>query len=257
MDTEIYEKITKRKQFSQLRKVDVEKAWKHFEKRQTTVEEKVKLTRNLLGKAFAMFTKKRFLKLKVFDADWILKRHSSTSERFNFYSEIYLKLFSRIRENFSIFDLGSGVNGFSHNYFPKKISYFGIESIGQLVDSTNLYFKSNKIQNSKAIHLSLFELSKIKELIKKQKGKKVVFLFKVLDSLEMLEKNYSKILLKEITGYVDVLVVSFATQSLFKKTKFKVNRNWILNFIKENFHLIEEFEFGDEKYVVFSKKQNF
>ena len=76
MDGEIYKKIIKRKQFSQLRKIDVELAWKHFEKRQTSLGHRIKLTRDLLGKTFTMFTSKRFLKSKIFDADWLLKRHS-------------------------------------------------------------------------------------------------------------------------------------------------------------------------------------
>lgn len=257
MDEEIYEKITKRKQFSQLREIDVEIAWKHFEKRQTTLEEKIKLTRDLLRKTFTMFGSKQFLKIKPFDAGWVLKKHLSTKDRFEFYSKIYSKIFSKLKNKATLFDLGAGVNGFSYQYLPKKTSYVGIESVGQLVDLTNLYFKTNKIVEGKMVHLSLFELKEIKELIKKTKGPKIVFLLKVLDSLEILERDYSKVFLKEIGGLVDKIVISFATKSLFKKTKFKVNRTWILNFIMENFHLIEEFETGDEKYIVFSKKQNF
>ena len=254
MDTEIYNKITKRKQFSQLRKIDVELAWKHFEKRQTILEEKIKLTRNLLGKTFVMFTSKRFLKSKVFEADWILKRHSSTSERFNFYPEIYSRIFSKINKKCTIFDLGAGVNGFSYDYLPKNSSYVGVESLGQLVELMNLYFKEKKLKRAKTFHFSLFELNQIKKLIKLSKGNKIVFLFKVLDSLEMLEKDYSKKFLEEITNIVDVVVVSFATRSLIKREKFKVNRKWILEFISKNFKLINEFEIGNEKYVIFSKR---
>ena len=254
MDTEIYNKITKRKQFSQLCKIDVEMAWKHFENRQTSTEDKIKLTRNLLGKSFAMFTSKRFLKSKFFEAEWILKRHSSTSERFEFYPEIYSKIFLRIKEKAIVFDLGAGVNGFSYSYFPKGFSYVGIESLGQLVKSMNLYFEKKKFKNAKAMHFSLFELQKIKKLIKKEKGKKIIFLFKVLDSLEMLEKGYSKIFLEEIVNLADKVAISFATRSLIKKTKFKVNRKWLFNLISLKFKLIDQFEIGNEKYIIFSKK---
>ena len=51
MDEDIYSKIIKRKQFSQLKKIDVEIAWKSFEKRQVSEEEKIKLTRDLLGRS--------------------------------------------------------------------------------------------------------------------------------------------------------------------------------------------------------------
>ena len=113
-------------------------------------------------------------------------------------------------------------------------------------------FEKEKI-NGKAIHESLFELERIKRIIKQAKKPKIVFLFKTLDSLEMLEDDYSKKLLLEITPLVDMVVVSFATRSMISRKKFKVNRNWIVNFIKENFKLVDDFELGGERYIVFKK----
>lgn len=254
MDNETYNKIIKRKQFSQLRKIDVELAWKHFENKQTSLNHKIKLTRNLLGKSLTMFTSNRFFKSKLFKAEEVLKKHLSTKERFEYYGKIYEKIFCGMKGKISVCDFGAGLNGFSYSFFPKNVSYFGFESIGQLVNLMNLYFNKNKYTGAKTIHMSLFELSNIKKLIKNVNGKKIVFLFKVLDSLEMIEKNYSKKLLKEIVPLVDKIVVSFATKSLLRKNLFFAKRNWILDFIKENFLLIEEFEFADEKYVIFSKK---
>ncbi len=253
MDKEIYEKITKRKQFSQLRKIDVELAWEHFENKQLSLEEKIKSTRNLLGKSFVMFTSKRFLKDKVFEADWILKRHSSTSERFDHYSEIYSRIFSRLKGNFTVFDLGAGVNAFSVKYLPPKTKYIGVESIGQLSKISKIYFKENKLNNMESYHLSLFELDKIISLIKKNKNN-LVFLFKVLDSLEFLKKGYSKFLLKELSPYVDFFVISFAMKSLVKKRDFKVDRRWILDAFPKEFVLLDQFEIANEKYFIFSKK---
>ena len=251
---EIYHEITKRKQFSQLRKIDVELAWGLFEKRQIIVEEKIKLTRDILRKVFSVFGSQKLLNFKDKSVDWVLKKHISTRERYDYYEKLYGGLLRDFDKNTTIFDLGAGMNGFSYGFFGKKVSYVGVESIGQMVDSTNLYFKENNLESAKMVHLSLFELKEVKELIKKTKGKKVVFLFKAIDSLEMLKKDYSLEFLNEITPLVDKVIISFATRSLFKKVKFKVNRNWILNFIKENFNFIEEFELGNERYVVFSKK---
>ena len=86
------------------------------------------------------------------------------------------------------------------------------------------------------------------------KSKKIVFLFKVLDSLESIEKNYSKKFLKLIVPLTDKVIVSFATKSLRKKVDFKVKRNWVHNFIEENFRILEDFEVGGERYLSFSKK---
>jgi len=78
-------------------------------------------------------------------------------------------------------------------------------------------------------------------------------LFKVIDSLEVIERNYSKKLLEEIVPLVDKVVLSFATRSLGKRSKFNVQRSWIKKFINENFELLEDFEIGGERYFSFRK----
>jgi len=251
MDKEIFEQITKKKDFSQLPKKDVEKAFEQFERRQCSDEEKIRLTRDLLRKVFSAFASKKILSLKDKDAEWVLRKHISTRERLSYYSELYSRLLKDFDEEKTIYDLGAGINGFSYNYFPKNTYYVAIEAMGQLVDLMNYYFKTRGLEKAMAIHESLFELEKIKRYLKQGSGKKIIFLFKTIDSLEMLERDYSKKLLNEIVPLADRIVVSFATRSLIKKTKFKVNRNWIMDFIKSNFDVLDEFELGNEIYVVF------
>lgn len=251
---ELIKKITSKKEFSKLPKKDVELVFGKFDKENYLDEEKVKLSRDLLRKIYSGFTSLKLLNVKDKSAEWVLKKHLSTRERFNYYDELYEKLLSGLGNRLSVIDLGCGVNGFSYGYFKKRVNYIGVEAIGQLVDLQNNYFNTlkgtskNKL-NGKGIHLSLFELEKIKDLIRKSKKPKVVFLFKAIDSLEMLERNYSKKLLSEITPLVDRVVVSFATQSMNKRERFKVNRNWIVNFLKENFNVVGDFELGGERYI--------
>jgi len=250
METRLYKKIVSKKEFSELPGEDVEKAFSHFEKRDVSEDEKVRLTRELLHKVFSSFTSQKLLSLKNKEKEWILRKHLSTRERLPYYKEIYKKILN----NFEgvVFDLGSGINGFSYLFFPKKIRYLGVEAVGQLVNQMKFYFEKNNF-NAKAIHLSLFDLNNLKKIINKEKGKKIVFLFKVLDSLEMLEKDYSKKLLNEIIPLVNFVVVSFATQSMISRKKFNVSRAWILHFITENFKILNDFEFGGERYIMFSK----
>src|SRR3989344_5413321 len=222
----LIENIVRKKEFSQLPKRDIELAFSHFEKRQTSDEEKIKLTRELLHKVFGAFASKKLLSPKNKSPEWILRKHLSTRERMLYYEDLYKRLLGGF-EKPTIIDLGAGVNGFSYKYLKKKINYIAIESMGQLTDLMNDYFKKQKI-SGKAIHESLFELEKIKKIIAKAKKPKTVFLFKVLDSLEMLERDYSKKFLKEIVPLADKVVVSFATQSMVKRQKFKAKRNWIL-----------------------------
>lgn len=254
----LIEKITSKKEFSQLPKKDVELIFSHFEKRQTTDEEKIKLTRDLLRKVYSVFASGKLLNKKILNKktpEEILKKHLSTRERFCYYLDLYKRVLMDF-DKVSIIDFGAGINGFSYSYFPKnkKINYIGVEAVGQLAALVGFYFKKNKLK-AQSIHGSLFELEKMKNLIKKIKGKKIVFLFKVIDSMEMVERNYSKEFLKEIAPLTNKIVVSFATRSLIKKTRFKVKRFWFENFVKENFEFLDDFELGNERYLVFENKK--
>ncbi len=252
----IIREITKKKEFSQLPKRDIDFAFARFEKRQVGNEEKVRLTRELLHKIFSSFTSQKLLSPKNKDAEWILKKHLSTRERFPYYKEVYSRILKNFGKKATIIDLGAGVNGFGYNYLKglsKKIDYFAIEGVGQLVDLTNAYFTKEKI-TAKVVHMSLFNLDEIKEIISETEKPKIVFLFKTVDSLEMLKRDYSLELIKSIMPFVDLIVVSFAVESMIKRKRFKVNRKWITDFIEKNFSVKEDFEIGGERYMCFASK---
>ncbi|MCX6749493.1 MAG: hypothetical protein NTW17_01970 [Candidatus Pacearchaeota archaeon] len=255
MKAEIYEVITKKKEFSQLPRKDVEIAYSSFEKRQTSEEEKIRLTRGLLHKVFGAFLSRKLLGPKNKSFEWILRKHISTRERIEFYPEIYSGILKGLGKRISVIDLGAGVNGFSYNFFRKAgfdVSYSGVEAIGQLVELTNNYFEKEKI-NGRMLHLSLFDIEEIKKIIKKIEKPRVIFLFKVVDSLEMLSRDFSKKLISEISSLADRIVVSFATESMIKRKKFYAKRTWFLEFLKENYSILYDFELGKERYIVFKK----
>jgi hypothetical protein len=254
---ELIKKIVEKKEFSQLQQEDVELAFEKFNKEVYCDEEKIKKTRDLLRKVFSGFTSQKLLLPKDKDESWFLHKHLSTRERKSNYEEIYKKILKNLPKKLTIVDLGAGINGFSYNYFKKldyEVNYIAVESMGQLSELMNSYFKKENIFG-KAYSLSLFKLDKIKELIKKQKKPIIVFLFKVIDSLEMLKKNYSKKLILEISDLSERMIVSFSIQSMNKRKKFFVRRNWILDFIKDTFNVLEDFEINGERYIVFDKKK--
>jgi hypothetical protein len=254
--TEIIEKIKWKKEFSQLPEKDVLMAFEKFDNDNYSDEEKVKFTRDLLRKVFSGFSGKKLLGLKNKSADEILIKHLSTRERYNHYKEIYERILSDMPKKLSIIDLGAGVNGLSYNYFnqlEKKVNYVGVEAIGQIVQIVNDYFSREKVLG-KMFHASLFEIQKIKEIIKDTIKPRVIFMFKVIDSLEKFERNYTKKLLPEILSLADKIVISFATESWMKRKKFYANRKWLLDFIKENWQITDDFEFGGERYIVFKNK---
>ena len=139
MDKEIYEQIIKKKEFSQLPLKDVGVAFSQFEKRETTDEEKIKLTRDLLRRIFSSFGSEKLLNKNILDkktAEEILKKHSSMRERFEYYAEIYRRIFSGISGGVSVIDLGAGINGFSYSYF---------RDLGLELPSVSFYFEGGLI----------------------------------------------------------------------------------------------------------------
>jgi hypothetical protein len=182
-----------------------------------------------------------------------LKKHLSTRERIPYYEEIYKRIFSGISKKADVLDLGAGINGFSYSYFEKiglGVNYVAVEGIGQLADLMNDYFKKNKLKAS-AFHFSLFDSSRILKILRKLKKPRIIFLFKTLDSLETLKRNYSKELLSKLSPLADRIVISFATESMHRRRKFHADRKWILDFLKNNFKIRDDFEIGGERYIVF------
>ena len=247
---EIIERIMQKPELKNLPKEDVEMALSLCSRKGDSDEKQIKCTREILHKAYGAFGSRKLFVAKNKNPEWILKKHLSTRERLPYYPEIYKRLLGNFKG--TIFDMGSGVNGFSLGFIP-QMRYIGIEGIGQIVKLMNDYFQKQKL-NAEAIHLSLFKLDEIKNLMKREKGKKIVFLFKVIDSLEMLKKNYSKKFLLEVTKYAEKVVISFATRSMISKKPFKVKRNWIYGFIEENFKILDDFEIGNERYICFSER---
>lgn len=259
MNKETYGKITSKKEFSQLPRQDVERAYSHFERRQTTEEEKIKLTRNLLREVFSGFSSVKLFssRKKTMDAEKILKKHLSTRERLPYYTGLYKRILKGLGEKVSVIDLGAGVNGLSYRSFKRsghKASYLGVEAIGQLSSLVNRYFGKEKI-DGKMAHASLFDLRRIKSLIGKTERPRAVFLFKVLDSLEMLERDFSKQLIQAIVPISDRIIVSFATESMGKRERFRAKRTWFLDFLKGNFSITDDFELGKERYLVFEDRR--
>ena len=252
---ELISKICAKKEFSNLPKEDVERAFEKVSNESLLDEEKIKLTRNLLRKIYTAFLSEKILNAKNKDAEWFLKKHLSTRERLPYYEKIYERVFKNLKGKVYVYDLGCGVNGFSYPFLSKinkNIFYRGVEAVGQLISVQKNYFEKEK--HASFFSESLFVIDKIKKIISKDKGKKVLFLFKVIDSLESLERNFSKKFLLEISGQVDEIVLSFASQSLGRGKKFFADRNWLKDFLMANFNILDDFKYGGEQYFIFTQK---
>ena len=268
----LIKKIKEKKEYSSIPDSEVEKILDLFdvEGKKYTDKEKFKLTREMLMKLFSGTMSKKLLSPNILNkknVEEILKKHLSTRERFEHYEELYSKIFKGInsgkdkkeKKEVFVIDLGAGINGLSYNKFPEEfeVNYVGVEIVGRLVDLMNVYFRKNKVSRTptgpaKAVQESLFNLKKVKNIVEETNKPRIVFLFKILDSLETRERDYSKKLLLELKNMgIKRFVLSFSTESYIKKEKFKAKRKWIQNFIKENFREIDNFELGGERYIIF------
>jgi len=236
--------VKRKREFSELPNSLIEKA---LEAKKGDVKE----TRAFLRKYFGVFLTNKVLKL---EDEEILKRHVSSKERN--YSDIYGRILSGNER--TVIDLGAGVNGFSFPFIKKKSQearYIGIEATGQLARKMQKYFEKNKF-DAEAVCLDLFESEEVMKIIRKENKQRAIFLFNVIDALESFEWNYSKKLLTAIKremGEEDRIIISFPTQSLSGKRKFFAKRDWLIDFLKENFVLIDDFEFSGEKFLVVGK----
>jgi hypothetical protein len=244
-------------------------------------KEDVKKTRALLRKYFGVFLtnkilgagKKSFAGKKENDkiADEILKSHLSTRNRD--YLELYERIVGKNKGNGEIIiDLGCGVNGFSYKFIKnsvlrnnnsREIRYVGVEAVKQLVDIMNQYFKDKKF-NACVIWQDLFDINKILKIIKnagtKNKDKereaekgKVIWMFNIIDALEVFKRNYSKKLILEIFKLKDIkkIVLSFPSKGLSGRKRFKVSRGWLIGFVCENFKILDDFSIHGERFIVF------
>jgi hypothetical protein len=246
--------VKKKKEFSRLPDSLVEKAL-------SLNKEDVKLTRAFLRKYFGVFLTNKVLKPRdISNWEQVLSSHLSSKKRD--YSVFYPKIFQVLPEKSfnSIIDLGSGINGFSLpkiTLFCNFKKYRGVESVGQIVDLTNKFFSSEmKGIDARVSWLDLFDLDAIRKLIISCKSPRVVFLFQVVDALENLERNFSKKLVEnifELFSGEDSLVVSLPVESLSGKTRFKVQRNWFVDFLNERFCIINDFVLNGERIIIVRK----
>ncbi len=176
----------------------------------------------------------------------ILSTHKSSLERIDYYHEVYETIFSFTGSPESIVDLACGLNPLSFPWMGlKKVDYFAFEISPSDCDFLNEYFKIMKPfgLNGKAFAVDLLDLKEIPKA-------DVCFLFKVLDSLEDLQRNYSEKLLKRIP--CKFIVVSFPTMSLGGKNPIK-QRGWFFRMMRNLGYSAKTFEIENEIFYIVKK----
>lgn len=247
MSENLVNEVKKKREFSQLPDSVVERALQMS-------EGEVKEARSVLRKYFGVFLTNKVVKPKVL-GEGVLENHLSSKKRD--YDFLYEKLRRVLSEDFfGVVDLGCGVNGFSYNLLRKYfggVNYLGVEASGQLVDLQNKYFCKKGFENARVLRGDLFDLDLLRDVLKKIKKKKIVFAFQLVDAFEFFERDFSKkffLALKENLNEGDKVVLSISRRGLSGSLK-KASGNWVVDFLKEEFEFLGDFEVFDERFVCF------
>jgi len=232
--------VKKKKEFSQLPDSIVQRALE-------ISKGDVKEARAFLRKYFGVFLTNHVMKA---NNEEVLGQHISSKKRN--YVEFYREIFLEEEKVGSIIDLGCGVNGFSYKNLQRilgEVNYLGVEASGQIVRSTNEYFKKENL-NAEILQEDLFNLNRIIGLLNARKRPRFVFMLQLIDALENFERNFSKKFILEISKECEKIVLSLPTESLGGRRKFVVQRKWFTDFLEEHFVIEKDFCSNGERIFV-------
>jgi 16S rRNA (guanine(1405)-N(7))-methyltransferase len=179
--------------------------------------------------------------------DDILRIHKSSNERLPYYDQIYEKIFEVTGLPKKILDLACGLNPISYPYLKCKPYYLACDLAEKDMEFIKAYFEAMKISgDTRKIDLMKDDLGSI------SKDFDVVFLFKALDSLEMLKRGVSKGLIGGLQS--KYIVVSFATKSIGGRKEIKKERRaWFERLIVKLNMTSTTFEIPGELFYILKK----
>ncbi len=230
-----------------------------FNKRSKQYKTAIKEIRAKLRRVYGLFREQEDLKRREELIDQllsgkkklipeILKTHSSTKERLDFYPELYKKVFTITGKPQSIIDLGCGINPFSIPFMKlKELEYYAYDLSEDEIEYLNRFFKFLKIKG-KAEILDMFNFSHLPEA-------DVCFMFKMTD---VLDKGKGHKITEKVIKLIPAqfVVVSFLTHTMSGKKMNFPRRKWfelMCKRLKYEFNLIE---FSNELFYAVKKKKN-
>lgn len=146
----------------------------------------------------------------------VIKRHCSTTERYEFLEEFFDDILLNCGEINSIIDIGCGFNPISYICFSKKHAkkYYAYDIVGECIEFLNLCFKDLK----KDYVASVLDASQDTptDIVD------VVFLFKILPLLEQQKQGKSKELINMLNA--KKFVITYPTKTLGGKNVGMFNK---------------------------------
>ncbi|MAG47494.1 hypothetical protein CL617_02720 [archaeon] len=160
--------------------------------------------------------------------------------------ESYKEIFSLIGKFNSLLDLGCGLNPLDYAKLNKNSKYYCGDVNVDEIKNINEYLKKNKIKGKGFIFDLIYDdLGKLPRV-------DVVFLFRVLESLEYYERNISKDILKKLKS--KLIIVSFAKNVLSKRGNIrKKGRSWFRRILSELNYEYKDYDIENEIFFVIRK----
>jgi len=204
-----------------------------------------RLVREELRKVYGVFQKPGK------DESEKLKAHQSSAERLPYYREVYRRIFAITGEPRSILDLGCGANPYSYGKLGCRPFFVAVDLPNDELERIAAFFKDKGIEGE-VFGLDLVAEQELIAALTATRPFDVAFLFKLLDSLETIERNISGKLLDAITA--TWLVVSFPTVSIGgRKVIRKERRAWFEKLLSRKGWYWEEFSIENEVFYVVLK----
>ncbi len=176
----------------------------------------------------------------------ILSTHTSTKERLPFYPSLYKHLFAHTGMPATLLDVSCGLNPFSYPWMESTPKYIATEIT---IDDCRMIREYFVLAGIKGEVIQLDVINE-KEKLSTLKAD-VCLLWKLLDTLEYLERNVSRRILPLVNA--SHLIVSFSTKTLSGKRMKKTRRLWFEKICEDNGWEITIEEFGNELFYVVTK----
>ena len=181
----------------------------------------------------------------------LLLLHQSSKERAPRYLEVYRRIFAVTNIPTTILDLGCGANPYSYTFLRCRPRYVAIDLPSDALADIAEFFRIEGIKGE-VIGIDLVKEYEKLTPLSRENNVDVVFLFKVLDSLESVKRNISgKVLDTLVAKWV---VVSFPTVSLGGRKHIREGRRaWFERLLARQDLSYEKFTVGDEVFYVVRK----
>lgn len=177
----------------------------------------------------------------------ILYTHQSTQERLPYYKKLYEDIFAITGVPGKIFDIGCGLNPLSYPFLGCTPQYNCTDISSADATFLNEFFTASKI-TGKAHAIDALDHDATVTAVG---NVDIIFLFKVLNTFETLERHTTKKLMTKLAMHTKWLVVSFATISLgggkfISPSKF----TWFENYLENNGWTAQIIDLPNEKFYV-------